>query len=187
MSKYPQGKVDSFRSTINSDRDAEFIRIASLPNQNITSLHRWLCDEGYKGSYQSVCNWHESWRKSGKKAEALNKLTSEYIGVIPEQALQKILVEFANLLDLSLEQVLSAPDEDIKAVDYLKQLPHIAREVRSCAEAINQLKYVGDRKAAELAGAMRVITELRLIYQDTPTESSIEEAIKSITARLEDG
>lgn len=183
--KSPQGKVDEFRCGLNPDRDAEFIRIASRPNQNITTIHRWLCDEGYKGSYQSVCNWYSGWKKNGEKAERLNQLTQTYVGVVPEQTLAKIVVEFSGILDIFMEQILTAPSEEIKPGDYLKQLPHVAREIRSCAEAIHQLKYLGDRKEIEMSGVYRLQQELLLTFLDTPFEQSLTEALKGAIARLE--
>lgn len=183
--KTPQGKVDEFRSTLIPDRDAEFLRIASQPNQNITVIHRWLCDEGYKGSYQSCCNWYASFKRNGEKAERFNQLTQAYTGVLPELALQKIVVVFGNLLDDYLEQVAMAEPGTIDAAEYMKLIPHLAREIRSCAGAMHQLRYLGDRKSTEQAGAYRLAAELKLIFEDTSFEKTLEEGIKGAITRLE--
>lgn len=183
--KNPQGKVDEFRCTLPPDRDAEFLRIANQPNQNITVIHRWLSDEGYKGSYQSVCNWSDRYRKQGERAQRFNQLTQTYVGAVPDLALQKIVVVFSNLLDDYLEQVAMAEPGTIDAVEYMKLIPHLAREIRSCAGAIHQLKYMGDRREVESAGAYRLAQELRLIYQDTSFEKTLDEGLKGALTRLE--
>lgn len=183
--KTPQGKVDEFRSGLSIERDAEFIRIANQPNQNITTLHRWLIDEGYKGSYQSVCNWSERTRKQGERAERFNQLTQTYVGAVPELALQKIVVVFSNLLDDYLEQVAMAEPGEIDAAEYMKLIPHLAREIRSCAGAMHQLRYLGDRKELEIAGMHRAFQELRLTFEDSPFAASLEEGIKGAIAKIE--
>lgn len=185
MSKYPQGKVDEFRGTLVADRETEFLRIASIPNQNITTIHRWLCDEGYKGSYQSVCNWYSSFKKNGERAERFNQLTQTYVGAVPELALQKIVVVFSNLLDDYLEQVAMAEPGTIDAAEYMKLIPHLAREIRSCAGAMHQLRYLGDRKELEIAGMHRAFQELRLTFEDSPFAASLEEGIKGAIAKIE--
>lgn len=185
MSKTSQGKVDEFRCGLNPDRDAEFLRIASLPNQNITTIHRWLCDEGYKGTYQSVCNWHVHWRKNGEAADRFNAIAQSFVGVMPELALQKLLVKFSNLLDTYMEQVETTPDEAITPTEYLKIIPHIAREIRACAGAIHQLKYLSDRREIELAGAYRLQQELLLTFSDSPFEAALTEALKGAMTRIE--
>lgn len=185
MKKTAQGKVDQFRCTLEPDRDAEFLRIANQPNQNITVLHRWLVDEGFKGSYQSVCNWHGQWKRNGEKADVFNQLNETYSGVIPEKALQKIVVVFGNLLDDYIEQIEAAEPGSINAGEYLKIIPHIAREVRSCAGVIHQLKYLSDRREIENAGAFRLAQELRLTFEDTPFQATLEEGVKGAIARME--
>lgn len=185
MSKNPQGKVDEFRSELNSDRDAEFLRLANLPNQNITTLHRWLVEEGYKGSYQSVCTWYGNFKKAGVKAAAFNTLSQDYDGVVPELALQKVIAMFSHQMDTAIEQLSGIQPEEIGALEYFRQLPHLAREIRSCALIINQMRFVGDRKNAELAGAWRVTQELKLVFQDTPFQNALEEAIKSVMEHIE--
>jgi hypothetical protein len=185
MSKTAQGKVDEFRCGLSPERDAEFLRIANQPNQNITVIHRWLVDEGYKGSYQSVCNWYSNFKKNGEKAERFNQLTQAYTGVLPELALQKIVVIFGNLLDDYLEQIALAEPGAIEAAEYLKLLPHIAREIRSCAGAMHQMKFLGDRRELETSGAFRLAQELRLIFEDSPFSSALEEGLKSALTRME--
>lgn len=185
MRKFAQGKVDEFRTHLHPDRDAEFIRIANQPNQNITVLHRWLLDEGYRGSYQSVCNWYGSFKRSGEKAQRFNDMAQTFTGVIPDLALQKIMVTFGNLLDDYLDQVAIAEPGTIEPSEYLRVIPHIAREVRSCAGVIHQLKYMSDRKSAEQAGAYRLHQELLLVFTDTPFEAALTEALKSAMTRIE--
>ena len=176
MTKFPQGKVDEFRSTMSSDRDAEFVRLASLPNQNITTLHRWLVEEGYKGSYQSVCTWYANFKA----------LSQDYDGVVPELALQKVIAIFSHQLDTAIQRLGSFDSEEIGATEYFRQLPHLAREIRSCAGIINQMRFVGDRKNAELAGAYRIQQELLLLFSDTPWESALTEALKSVLTKIEE-
>lgn len=185
MSKTAQGKVDEFRCGLGLERDSEFLRIANQPNQNITTIHRWLVDEGYKGSYQSVCNWAEKHRKQGERAERFNQLTQTYVGAVPELALQKIVVVFSNLLDDYLEQVATADSESINLSEYLRIIPHLAREIRSCAGAMHQLRYLSDRKEIETAGAYRLAQELKLIFEDSPFEKTLEEGLKGALTRFE--
>lgn len=186
MSKNPQGKVDEFRSLMSSDRDSEFLRLANLPNQNITTLHRWLVEEGYKGSYQSVCTWYGNFHKAGVKAAAFNTNTQEYNGVVPELALQKVIAIFSHQLDTAIQRLGSFDSEEIGATEYFRRLPHLAREIRSCAGIINQMRFVGDRKNAELAGAYRLQQELLLTFADTPWETALAEALKSALIKIEE-
>lgn len=186
MSKNPQGKVDEFRSLMSSDRDAEFLRLANLPNQNITTLHRWLVEEGYKGSYQSVCTWHSNFSKAGAKAAAFNTLSQDYNGVVPELALQKVIAMFSHQMDTAIEQLSGIQPEEIGVTEYFRQLPHLAREIRSCAGIINQMRFVGDRKNAELSGCYRISAELKEIFKDSPFSSALEEALKSALIKIEE-
>ena len=51
---------------------------------------------------------------------------------------------------------------------------------------MHQMKYMGDRREVESAGAYRLAQELTLTFQDTPFEQSLSEAVKGAIASLED-
>lgn len=177
-------KVDEFRHSLTPEQDDEFIRIAGLPNIAVRDIYGWLVDQNYQGSIRGVYTWFEGHRKAGEKAEKFNQLLESYEGVAAEKVLQKLLVTFTEQLDTAIIN-LSTANEPLAAGDWLKALPHLGREIRSCVTAMNQLATIRDRKSLEMAGAWRACQELKLIFVDGPFESALEEAIKSVMTRIE--
>lgn len=177
-------KVDEFRHSLTPEQDDEFIRIAGLPNIAVRDIYGWLVDQNYQGSIRGVYTWFDSHRRAGEKAEKFNQLLESYEGVAAEKVLQKLLITFTEQLDTAIEQ-LALSDQPLQAGDWLKALPHLGREIRSCVTAMNQLATIRDRKAIEMAGVYRACQELRLIFVDGPFETALEEAIKSVTTRIE--
>jgi hypothetical protein len=139
---------------------------------------------GYSGSLRSVYTYAEQQRKIGAEAAKVNKLLADYDGLASEALLQKMAAIFTQQLDSAIIQ-LSTSDQPVEAADWLKIIPHLGREARSCVTAINQLQTVRDRRALELAGAFRMAQELRLIFTDSPFESALDEAIKSAFHRIQ--
>lgn len=165
--------------------DAELLRIADLPSVSIPDFHKWLIEIGFKGSLRCVYTWHEAHRKVGAAAQKFNKLLEDYEGASGEKALQKLLVVFTEQLDVALTN-LGTVEEPISGADYLKALPHLGREIRSCVTAMNTLSSIRDRKALEVAGAWRMAAELRLIFEESAFLDALEEAIKSAMLKIED-
>lgn len=155
-------------------------------NRNTTAIRQLLEEWDYKVSQSAVQNWYCAFFPVGNEAKKFNAIATAFSGVEVEDALQKLLILNANLIDRLLE---TFGKEGAIAVDIEKQLaviPHLSREVRACAEAVGNLKYHRDRKALETAGAYRAIQELRLIFADTPFESALAEAAKGVLTRLEE-
>ncbi|ABA24681.1 hypothetical protein Ava_D0016 [Trichormus variabilis ATCC 29413] len=184
--KAPQHRVDQIRSLMSAERLQEFDEFCKH-NRNTTAIRQLLEDWGYKVSQTAVQNWYRAFFPVGEEAKRFNILTSAFSGVDTGDALQKVLVLNADLID-SVMEVLKLKG-GVGAIDPEKLLPvvsHLSREVRACAEAVNGQKYIRDRKALEMAGAYRAIQELRLIFADTPFESALVEATKGVLSRLEE-
>lgn len=185
MAKQRPTKVDEFRHDLSPELDAELLRIADLPNISVPEIHKWLLEQGFVGSLRCIYTWHEQHRKVGAAAQKFNKLLEDYQGASSEKALQKLLVVFTEQLDVALTNIGSA-EEPISGADYLKALPHLGREIRSCVTAMNSLTTIRDRKALEVAGAFRMAAELRLIFEESAFLDALEEAIKSAMLKIED-
>ncbi len=156
-------------------------------NRNTTAIRQLLEEWGYKVSQSAVQNWYRAFFPVGDEARKFNAIATAFSGVEVEDALQKLLVVNANLID-GLTAALSVREgfSEMKLEQLVVAIPQLSREVRACAEAVNSLKYVRDRKALEIAGAYRAIQELRLIFADTPFEIALAEAAKGVLTRLEE-
>jgi hypothetical protein len=182
----PQHKVDEVRSKLSAERLREFDEFCKH-NRNTTAIRQLLEEWGYKVSQSAVQNWYRAFFPVGDEARKFNALAIAFSGVEVEDALQKLLIINANLID----DLMKALDDrggmgEMRLEQLLVAVPQLSREVRACAEAVNSFKYVRDRKALETAGAYRAIQELRLIFTDTPFETSLAEAATGVLTRLEE-
>jgi len=179
--------VDTFRHDISEDSDAELLRITALPNIGVPDIHRYLVSIGYNGSLRSCYTWYTAHKKIGEQAKIFNELLKDYEGVAAEKVLQKLTITFSNQLDIALAKIapVEGTEASISQTEYLKAIPQLGREVRSCVQAINQLESIRDRRGLELAGAYRMAQELKLIFAGTPYEKSLEAGIKTVVALIE--
>jgi hypothetical protein len=178
--------VDEVRSKLSAERLREFDEFCKH-NRNTTAIRQLLEEWGYKVSQSAVQNWYRAFFPVGDEARKFNALAIAFSGVEVEDALQKLLIINANLID----DLMKALDDrggmgEMRLEQLLVAVPQLSREVRACAEAVNSFKYVRDRKALETAGAYRAIQELRLIFTDTPFETSLAEAATGVLTRLEE-
>lgn len=154
-------------------------------NRNTTAIRQFLEDWGFKVSQSAVQNWYKNTFPIGQEAKRFNLLATEYNGVEISDALQKLLIVNANLIDRFIITLESASTEDIRLEQLVTAIPSLSREVRACASELQQLKYLKDRKELEVAGAYRAIQELKLIFADTPFEQALEEAARSVLSRID--
>jgi hypothetical protein len=180
----PQHKVDAFRAQMNLEQRGEFDDFCRY-NRNTTAIRQLLEDWGYKVSQSAVQNWYKYSFPVGQEAKRFNLLATEYNGVEIGDALQKLLIVNANLIDRFIITLESASTEDIRLEQLVTAIPSLSREVRACASELQQLKYVKDRKELEMAGAYRAIQELKLIFADSAFEQALDEAARSVMTRLE--
>lgn len=176
--------VEDFCKLISAEDNEELSRMLERPSANLSDVYRWLSELGYKGSLRSIYTYASQQRKIGAEAAKVNKLLSDYDGLASEALLQKMAAIFTQQLDTAIVQ-LATSEQPVEAADWLKIIPHLGREARSCVTAINQIQTVRDRKALEMAGAFRMAQELRLIFTDSPFESALDEGIKSAFQRIE--
>lgn len=180
----PQHKVDLMRSEMTAERVQEFDEFCRY-NRNTTAIRQLLEDWGYKISQTAVQNWYRATYPVGQQAIAFNALASEYTGVEVGDALQKLLVINANLIDRFLTIIQSLDSEAFRVENIVSTIPALSREMRACASELNNLRYVKDRKELEVAGAYRAMQELKLTFADTPFEAALEEASRSVMLRIE--
>lgn len=156
-------------------------------NRNTTAIRQLLEEWGYRVSQSAVQNWYGVFYPVGEEAKRFNAIASAFVGVEIGDALQKLMVINANLID-ELTNALSVREgvSEMRVEQLVVAIPQLSREVRACAEAVNSLKYVRDRRALEMAGAYRAIQELRLIFTDTPFENALGEAANAVLTRLEE-
>ena len=185
MAKSRPTKVDIFRQSLTAEAESELQRLANLPGITGTEVHRWLLEQGYDGSLQSVYVWLERQRETGAEAEKFNALLKTYSGITPEQTLNKLLVVLCQQLDMVMACWENA-DQPLDPNEYLRQVPNLGREIRSCVQAMHQFTRIRDRRELEAAGAYRLAQELRLVFNDTPFENSLEEGLKSAFDRIEE-
>lgn len=181
----PQHKVDSLRATMTAERRTEFDEFCKF-NRNTTDIRRLLEDWGYKISQGAVQNWYRATFPIGEQAKRFNLLANQYVGVEVVDALQKMLVVNATMIDQLMIAFDSPSSENFRVENFISMIPSLSREVRACASELNDLRYHRDRASLEVAGAYRAIQELRLIFKDTPFENALDEAAKSVLMRIED-
>ena len=179
MAKRPQCKVDQFRETLSPERDAELIRFINRPNTNGTEIYNWLIGEGYSGSLQSIYTFLDQQKELGKRASKLNQQLREFQGVTPESVLDKVLV----ILNDELDNLVNGSSEE---KDLPKAIAGLAKEIRGCVSTMNALKYTGDRKQLELAGAWRACQILKATFEDTSFSQSLDEAIRGAMIQIEE-
>lgn len=180
----PQHKVDAIRAGLSPEQLAEFDDFCKH-NRNTTEIRRLLEDWGYKVSQSAVQNWYKATFPIGKEAKRFNLLANEYSGVDLSEALQKILILNANLIDRLIIALEEPVKEDFFLEDLVSMIPSLSREVRACASELQQIKYIKDRKELENAGAYRAMQELKLIFADSPFEKSLEEAIRAVLSKMD--
>ncbi len=175
--------VDLFRESLSAEDDAELMKLVKLPGTPITTVYEWLVSHKYPASLSSVYNWHKQHRAIGAEAAKINAACEAYEGLQPEKMLNRIMVLCTNLLEMGLEQI-NLPGNPIEAQEYLRLLPSLCREIRGTAAALNQLRYISDRRLIELNGAHRMAQELRAIFAGSSFESALDEAISSALIKL---
>ena len=182
----PQHKVDKIRSEMDADRLQEFDEFCRY-NRNTTAIRQLLEDWGYQVSQTAVQNWYRRSFPIGSEAKRFNALTSIFVGVELQDALEKLLIINANLVDNLMTTIESRDMQDVSVAGLLTSIPQMSREIRACASELNNLKYLRDRRELEIAGAYRAIQELQLIFKDTPFEAPLKEASRSAIAKIENG
>jgi hypothetical protein len=160
-------KVDIFRASLTPDQDESLMEILELPNPSIDTVINYLKQYGYEGSWTSVRNWYLRAKKKGEKAQRLNMLVETYKGVDQNSILYKLLVDSLEQLD-RMREVLDMDESDLSAKEVLKVYPAVAREVRSCVEALEKKEQLADFASAEKNGAMYVVEKLLETFKDQP-------------------
>jgi hypothetical protein len=171
---------------MDADRLQEFDEFCRY-NRNTTAIRQLLEDWGYQVSQTAVQNWYRRNFPVGAEAKRFNMLTSAFTGVEIQDALEKLLVVNANLIDNLLVAIEAKDLEEVQFSHLLSSVPQLSREIRACASEVNGLKYLRDRRELEIAGAYRVLQELQLIFKDTPFEAPLKEASRSAIAKIENG
>lgn len=185
MKKNRPTAVDLFRQTLSKEDDVELMELTKLPGTAITVVYQWLLGHGYRNSLTSVYNWHKQNRAIGAEAAKLNAACEAYEGLEPEKILNRIMVSYTNLLEISLREINLPGSPKIEAQEYLRLLPSLSREIRGTVAASNQLQYISDRRLIEREGAHRMSQELQAIFAGGPFESALKEGISSVLLKLE--
>lgn len=169
--------IDEIRQELTPEEDRGLLSIANKPNPYLTDIQSYLREIGYKASVNAVSTWYARHRVAGEKAKTLNSKLEEYRGVDALGTLEKLLTDTITEIDIASAKAINGDASDS---DYLKALPHLRRSAISCIEAFYRLGQLKEKQELELAGAMRMAEELKIIFKETAFVNSLEEAIKSV-------
>jgi hypothetical protein len=155
-------------------------------NRTNTDIWRWLVAEGFIISLTAVDHWRKDTFPDGEQAKILNGLAQVYDGLQGDrslQAIEGIALSLIRQLTQTYQQAPNKLDPDILKLFAL--LPSFMREARSAASQREEMKFIKDKGALELAGAQRMADILLLAFKDTTYEDALKEAVHGAMLQIE--
>lgn len=160
----------------------EYVRF----NRSNTDIWRWLVNEGHVISLSAVDHWHKYTFPTGEQAKILNQLGTVYDGLEGDRSLQTIegiALALIRQLAQTYQQAPNKLDPDI--LKLFAMLPALMRECRSSASQREEMRFIKDRAALELAGAQRMADILIQTFEGTSYEDSLREAVTGAMMQVE--
>ena len=155
-------------------------------NRNNTDIWRWLINDGFIISLSAVDHWRKDNFPIGEQAKILNGLAQVYDGLEGDRSLasiEGIALSLIRQLTQTYQQAPNKLDPDI--IKLFSLLPGFMREARSAAASREEMKFIKDRAALELAGAQRMADILLLAFKDTSYEDALKEAVQGAMLQIE--
>ncbi|MGL5922186.1 hypothetical protein [Chroococcidiopsis sp.] len=163
----------------------EFDKLARF-NTDVTQIHKWLILHGYDICLSACYKWWNDYKEIGAQAQMLNQLAEAYDGLEGDRSLQSvegIALAMVRQLTSTYQQAPNKLDPDI--IKLFALVPSLMREARSSAAQREQMKFISDRAALELAGAQRMVDILLLAFKDTSYEDALKEAVQGAMLQIE--
>ncbi len=155
-------------------------------NRTNTDIWRYLVAQGYLISLTAVDHWRRDTFPDGEQAKVLNGLAQVYDGLEGDRSLitiEGIALSLIRQLTQTYQQAPNKLDPDILKLFAL--LPGFMREARSAAASREEMKYIKDRSALELAGAQRMADILVQTFDGTSFEDALKEATQGAMMQVE--
>lgn len=161
----------------------DFIEIA----QTDADIWRWLQNEGFSVSLSAITTWKRSIAPTGAYAIEMKNAAAKYAGIDPLSTLSAVEGSAIQLAETIRQKIVISAVEEMNAseVGMMKLIPALMREARAAAADKQRLKYTKDRAALEMAGAQRLADILMRVFEDTPMEEPVKEAIDGGLAQVE--
>lgn len=183
--KHPRHKVDEIRYAMRPEKRREFDDFCRF-GRNCTDIQRWLADEGHTISVTAVSAWRRATFPTGEQAKILNGLAQVYDGLEGDRSLQTVEGIALSLIRQLTQTWQSAPNKlDPDILKLFALLPPLMRECRSSAAQREQMQFIRDRAALEIAGAQRACDILLQTFQATAFEDSLREATRGAMSQIE--
>lgn len=155
-------------------------------NRNNTEIHHWLVNEGHIICLGAVDNWRRATYPTGEQALMLNGLAQVYDGLEGDCSLQTVEGIAITLIRQITQIYQQAPNKlDPSILRLFVLLPALMRECRSSAAQREQLRFITDRAALEIAGGQRVCDILVQTFEGTSFEDALREAIRGAMLQIE--
>lgn len=155
-------------------------------NRNNTDVWRWLINEGFVLSLGSVDHWRKDTFPIGEQAKVLNGLAQVYDGLQGDRSLATVEGIALSLIRNLTQTYQQSPNKlDPQIIKLFALLPGFMREARSAAASREEMKYIKDRSALELAGAQRMGDILLLAFEGTSFEEALREAVQGAMMQVE--
>jgi hypothetical protein len=181
--KQRQTAVGEFILTMSEANKEQLDRFMAIPNIGGKEIREFLETLGFEGSLASVYNWMAQRQSAGAKAAELNIMLKEFQGVDHGKILEKLLCTLSIQLDGAISAIANQP---IEGEHYIKALPAICRELNNTVVALNELRYIKDKKSLELSGATRLGRGLMNLFKNEAFIEALEEGINAIIVELEE-
>lgn len=183
--KRSQHKVDQIRSQMSLEKRVEFDDFCQF-GRNCTDIWRLLVNEGHNISVAAVAAWRRATYPTGEQAQMLNGLAQVYDGLEGDRSLQTVEGIAITLIRHITQIYQQAPNKlDPAILKLFVLLPPLMREVRSSAAQREQLRFITDRAALEIAGGQRACDILVQTFEGTSFEDALREAIRGAMLQIE--
>ncbi|MUL39436.1 hypothetical protein [Gloeocapsopsis dulcis] len=170
---------------MSSEKRAEFDEFCRF-GRNCTDIWRMLVNEGHTISVAAVAAWRRATYPTGEQAKILNGLAQVYDGLEGDRSLQTVEGIAITLIRQITQIYLQAPNKlDPAILKLFVLLPSLMRECRSSAAQREQLRFITDRAALEIAGGQRVCDILVQTFEGTSFEDALREAIRGAMLQIE--
>lgn len=155
-------------------------------NRTNTDIWRYLVANDYLISLTAVDHWRRDTFPDGEQAKLLNGLAQVYDGLEGDRSLATVEGIALALIRNLTQTYQQAPNKlDPQLLKLFALLPGFMREARSSAASREEMRYIKDRAALELAGAQRMADILVQTFDGTSFEDALKEAVQGAMMQVE--
>lgn len=179
-------EVDSIRMTKMTEAQRNQFDMYAENRATGRALHAVLRDWNFIVCYETVLKWYHGKYGKGKEALKTQTLVADYRGVDAHGIEEYATVQLFNLVNRMLAAIDTIEEEAFNKNfgSILDKLPGYVHQLRSLASSLKETARIEPEKETAAAVIEDCLSELFIIFKDSPMESAINEATRAIRRKV---